>query len=88
MKKVNIRFRTEFDPYWYPYFVYVGSKHNKTFILGTFLLCFTIHWAYKDWMVKTEEVLTLDDGRKFVTWTKNPKYEDEDFKTFALPRWW
>jgi len=88
MRKSSIHLRTEFEPSWYPYFVYVGSIHNKTFIINMFLLCFTIHWVYKDWMIKEEKILTLDDGRRFESWTKNPNYMDEEVKTFALPKWW
>lgn len=88
MKKISIHFRAHFDPYWYPYFVYIGSEHNKTFMISVFLFCFTIHWVYKDWMLKTDETLTMEDGRRYVTWTKNPDYMDEEVKTFALPKWW
>lgn len=86
--KTNIHFRVEFDPYWCPYFVYVGCKHSKEFIISIFLFCFTIKWIYKDWMIKTDKVITLDDGRKFETWEKNSNYANEDVKTFALPKWW
>lgn len=86
--KANTRLHIRFAPSWYPYFLYVGCKQNKQFCINIFCFCFDIHQVYKDWMIKEDKIITLDDGRRFETWSRNPKYVDEEVKTIAIPKWW
>lgn len=84
-KKVNIVLRFEFEKST-PYFVYVGSKHHKDFFLNIFCVCATLIWAYRDWMIKTDEIIVLEDGRKFDTYSKNPEYMDEEITVIEIPK--
>jgi hypothetical protein len=84
----NTGIKVRVEPSWHPYFIFVGCKANKTFFLNLFIFCFELHQVYKDWMIKTDEVIIRDDGKKFETWVKNPKYMNEEVKTFAIPKWW
>jgi hypothetical protein len=81
------RIKIKFEPYWYPYFVFVGCKYHKQFLINLLCFSFDIFQVCNDWMVKTDDVIVLDDGRRFETWERNPKYENEKISAFAFPNW-
>lgn len=60
------------------------SKGWINFWLYLYWFDFHFHAHAKDWMLKTDEIITVGD-RKYRTYKKNPKYENKKDYIFLFP---
>jgi hypothetical protein len=81
--KLYARFRIK-DASIKPFIVYVGVKHNKTFIIDAFHIELEICWYINDWMVPSVDII---DGKKYSGFSKNPKYMNEEIESWSIPKW-
>lgn len=82
INKLSVRIGFEKDNFDWLWFLYVGSKHYKTFVIYLFIFQIDIDIVYKDWMIETKHII---DGKPYTAYTKNPKYINEKTKFFLFP---
>ena len=82
-KKINIHIDFKKDTFDWVWFLYVGTKHYKTFVIYLFILQIDIYIIYKDWMIETKEMI---NNKIYTVYRKNPKYTNERSKSFLFPR--
>jgi hypothetical protein len=81
----NVYWWTRIDSDYSSYIIYVGTKHNRRFIIDLLCFEFEVNLTATDWMIEGEYI---SGDKKYRCFDRNPKYDSEikDMVTWTFPK--